>query len=42
MSIMKPGGSSKATDGAAVDGVPMRGWMSGSRMFMSAVPEKAG
>ena len=24
-----------------MDGVPMRGWISGSRMFTSAVPEKS-
>jgi hypothetical protein len=37
--MRKPGGSSRATSGAAVDGLPIRGWMSGSKVLTSAVPE---
>jgi hypothetical protein len=38
---MKPGASSSEAVLASLNGVPMRGWTSGSRTFTSAVPAKS-
>jgi hypothetical protein len=38
LSIMNPGGSSIGRSAAELDGLPMRGWMTGSRTLTGAAP----